>query len=301
VTVSNKAMYEKLKQLIGDEPRPTLKVHTLHRHEVAKHYKEKLEKKEFSKGLHPVGVEKAKEAKEAEVHVDFTQNPVADVLQYPWCSIGICFAQNTKTGGENVGTGALVGENFIITASSLIDWVDNEWSMQFVPAYADGNAPYGVHNVVTAHSYVPASGSNPADGYMVCKLDSSVGNQAGTFGSWASPNGSDYQSYADQTVPYSAVGYPNQTVQIEADFTLSGTQARGGSMDLDTQPAFATGHWEGGPVWTAWNNLPDTNQLTPVLVAVIWGYEQSGSNVTQINEGGTDLVYLIFWAQDNYL
>jgi hypothetical protein len=316
-------MDEKLKQLIGDEPRPKVKVHRMDRHEAKTIHKDKLGKNHLSRGFVPEGV-KVSRLQQRGIRTQFTQEPVGNVDVYPYRCIGLCVAQNYQNGYSTVGVGTLLGPDFILTETDLINWVDGEWSMTFVPAYANGNAPFGVFNVTSAHGWKPDN--SPVDSYLACQLDGSPGNTIGWFGYYSSTTGTDYQSYDygqeySTSTPYKAVGYPNRTVQIEADFTLSGTEARtGGSIDLENQPLFdQTGYWGGGPVWTEDINLNLDSSGTvasadgnpgsgesgggedAILCALIYGWGWQGSNTWQINEGGVDMTNLILWAQDQYV
>ena len=58
----------------------------------------------------------------------------------------------------------------MLTIASVVPaehWDAQEWSTQFVLAYNDGTAPFGVINVLTAYGY-RTTGNVPAD-YMACR------------------------------------------------------------------------------------------------------------------------------------
>jgi V8-like Glu-specific endopeptidase len=295
-----------LKRLVGDEPRPAVKVRRFNRSEVKNSLKksrgiENLPK--FLKASNPRGKAASDIVKKpAGVRADFEQNPVADSTQSPYSLVGICFVQSGDS--STYCTGTLVGSNVVLTAGNAIPWNSTPWYMQFIPAYNNGAAPFGVINVSQVYGYNP--NGSCTDDYLVCHLETSVGNELGWFGVYGSNQGSDYQAAGSEY--WNSVGYPNQTVQITAtNFGIdnTGTSDGGGSVDLDTQVFIQPG-WVGGPVWAQFDFNGTDGNIGPFVCGVIAG---GGISVDfwgdvsqyQVNEGGNDMVSLVLYAQDNWL
>lgn len=294
-----------LKRLLGDEPRPTVKVHRFDRHKVKNHLKKSLGTETLPKFVKATKA-KGKTAsdvveKPTGVRADFAQFPVRDSTQSPYSQIGICFVQSGDS--HTYCTGALVGENVVLTVGNAIPW-NTPWSMQFIPAYNNGDAPFGVVNVSEVYGYNP--NGSCTDDYLVCHLESPIGNELGGFGTYGSPNGSDYQEASSEF--WNSVGYPNGTVQITAtNFGIDNTNTSdgGGSIDLDTQ-IFIDAGWVGGPVWAQYPFNGTDDDDGPWICAVVAGGGLSVNfwgNISQyqVNEGGNDLVSLVRYAQDHWL
>jgi len=294
-----------LKKLVGDETRPAVVVHRFDRNEI----KDALKKSrgvetlpKFSKASIPKGKAASDVVKKPSgVKADFSQGPVPNSSQNPYCLIGICFIQSGDS--TTYFTGTLVGSNVILTAGNAIPW-GGSWSMQFIPAYNDGNAPFGVINVSQVYGYNP--NGSCTDDYLVGELDTSIGNELGWFGTYGSGNGGDYQAAGSEF--WNSVGYPNGTVQITAtNFGIdnTGTSDNDGSVDLDTQ-VFIQGGWTGGPVWAQYDFNGTDGNLGPWICGVVAGGGISvdfWGNISQyqVNEGGNDMVSLVLYAQDNWL
>lgn len=220
----------------------------------------------------------------------FIQNPVGNSSQFPYSAIGICVAQYDNN--SFYCTGTLVGSNAVLTMAGLIPaehWDANDWSMQFIPAYNNGRAPFGVINVLEAHGYKPTGLAS--DDYMVCHLDTPVGNTTGGwFNIFAS---SDTGFYRDITGSHS-VGYPSGSIQIEATHFLvnkADSYDNGGSIIAWTD-AFQDGGWSGGPLWYG---------PVPFIYAIATGTNTVETGGPQANSGGTDMENLVFYAQDHWL
>jgi V8-like Glu-specific endopeptidase len=287
-----------LKRLLGDEPRPAVTVHRFDRNEVKNSVKKsrgtetlpKVVKAFNSKGKTASDIVK----KPTGVKADFTQNPVPDSTRNPYCLVGILFVQSGDS--NTYFTGTLVGSNMVLTAGNAIPWNSTPWYMQFIPAYNNGAAPFGAINVSQVWGY-NAEGSTTND-YLVCHLETSVGNEIGWFGVYGSGSGSDYQDAGEF---WNSVGYPNATVQITAtNFGIDNTSTTDGgwSIDLDTQLFIQPG-WVGGPVWAQFPFNGTGGDDGPWICGVVAG--TSNNRQYQVNEGGNDMVSLIFYGQDNWL
>src|SRR5262249_23475996 len=120
---------------------------------------------------------------------------------YPWGCVGKVF--NSE---GNIGSGALVYGDIMVTAGHVVPWNDvhnHNWWMRFVPDYFKGSSLYGggVESYVSdVLGYEPAHVS----GYdwAICKLYNPVGNQVGYFGF----NG--YDSNWDGLNVWTVLGYP---------------------------------------------------------------------------------------------
>ncbi|KAN0093470.1 hypothetical protein V8E51_016654 [Hyaloscypha variabilis] len=321
-----------LKNLLGGEPRPAVTVHRFDRREV----KDALQKShgtetgpKFRKAFNAKGTSATDKVKKktslktaftsskllnlatrvlpitkkpSGIRTDFAQNPVPDSTQSPYCQIGICFVQSGDS--STYCTGALVGPNAVLTVGNAIPWNSTPWYMQFIPAYNNGTAPFGVINVSQVWGYNP--NGSCTDDYLVCHLETSIGNELGYFGVYGSTNGGDYQAAGSEF--WNSVGYPNQTVQITAtNFGIdnTGTSDYGGSVDLDTQ-VFIQGGWVGGPVWAQYAFNGTNGDDGPFICGVVAGGGISvdfwgNVNQYQVNEGGMDMLSLAFYAQDNWL
>lgn len=290
-----------IKRLVGDGPRPTVQVKRIDRDDIKKSLETRSTPK-VVKHFNPAAKTAPVPAKKPSgVVAQFEQNPVSNSNQYPYSVIGICFTQSGDS--STYTTGALVGPNMVLTAGNAIPW-NNDWTMQFIPAYNDGNAPFGVINVSDVYGY--NTNGSTSDDYLVCHLETSVGNEIGWFGAWGSGNGGDYQQPG---IDWNSVGYPNQTIQIGVtDFNINNTSTsdNGGSIDLDTN-VWITPGWVGGPVWSEYA-FPgiDVDDNGPHIAAVVAGGGISINfwgdvNQWQVNEGGTDMVNLVIYGQDNWL
>jgi len=296
-----------LERLVGDEPRPVVKVRRFDRHELKNSLKKSRGVEvlpQFAKPFNPKGKTTSDQVKKPTgIRADFGQGPVPDSTQYPYSLIGICFVQNHADNSNSWCTGTLVGSNMILTAGNAIPW-NNDWSMQFIPAYNSGTAPFGVVNVSQVWGYNP--NGSCTDDYLVAHLETPIGNEIGWFGTYGSGNGGDYQ--AAPSYLWNSVGYPNGTVQITTtNFGIdnTGTSDGDGSVDLDTQVFIQPG-WVGGPVWAQFDFNGTDGDLGPWVCGVVAGGGISidfWGNVSQwqVNEGGNDMVSIVLYGQDNWL
>lgn len=115
---------------------------------------------------------------------------------WPWCTIGRVFfsSQGNNFARNQSGSGVLVGQDLLLTASHLVPWgqPSGGWWMEFVPAYnlgieKDGKRePFGSSYVESVHG-VP-NVDNSVDGLdcVICKLYTPWGTAAG---GWAPGRG----------------------------------------------------------------------------------------------------------------
>ena len=179
---------------------------------------------------------------------------------YPWSSIGRVIVTET----QNFGSGALVAENILLTASHLVPWrllnSGQPFSMQFAPGFREGIAPFGTANVIDVLGFPNTTDVTSYD-FAVCRLDAPLGLSAGYLGIHFFDNVQGYLGAACQSA-----GYPqrhfnglrpmvdNSVVVRNVDLSESvNLQVNGrlvSSVELITDE-FNTPGWSGGPLLSA--------------------------------------------------
>ena len=104
---------------------------------------------------------------------------------FPWCTCGLV---ETEAGW---GSGVMIGPRHIMTASHVVVWKPNNTAgwVKFTPLKFDNSEPFGHAFATLIYSWNKADGSDQLDltegafDYVVCVLDSAVGNTTGWQGS----------------------------------------------------------------------------------------------------------------------
>ena len=218
---------------------------------------------------------------------------------WPWSTIG---RVEYFVGGQlrGWGTGTLVGQSTVITASHLVPWGQG-WAMTFSPGYRDGDGDAGRANVTLARGWKDW-GSDPSGfDLAILRLDRPLGQALGFMGSQSF---GDWDDYTDRT--WISVGYPavdNMTgtrpiVDFDIDIVdLDGDD--GFEIETDYGRAFGGG-WSGGPMW----GLIGSGGVIggdPRVIGVRSGYEADGWDpVRGVFAGGDRLVDLIRFGRTNW-
>jgi V8-like Glu-specific endopeptidase len=149
------------------------------------------------------------------IKADFDQGPITDTTKFPHSAIGVVHVQYGTT--RLYQTAVLISPNAILTTGELIpdsDWIASDWSMQFVPGFNQGAAPFGEINVTQGYGYPPgARGDSVDDDYMVFHLASPVGSTTGWFNIFSS---TDPAQYTFLSFNLFSAGYPSESSQIQA-------------------------------------------------------------------------------------
>lgn len=222
---------------------------------------------------------------------------------YPWRCIGkveVWYIVGTNWVFFGSGTGALVGDNIMVTSSHMFPWFVGSfgwgWGMKFTPAYYDGNSTYG--SGVSSWCEVGHGYSNHAQGddLIVMKLYTPLGNSLGWFGSKTYHDSWEGGNY------WTKCGYPGAVASGQRPsrimwFPIVDDDSDGAGVELEYK-ADASGGDSGGPVFGWWDNGPH-------LVGVHSGSEEEyhfpwyivKNNVAA---GGSILPNLIIWAQNHW-
>jgi hypothetical protein len=209
-------------------------------------------------------------------------------LRYPWHTVGIVFNSNGRR-----GSGVLVGPNLLLTAGHLAPWGASSWSMEFVPAYREGDRPFGSSFVQSYRGYNTAPEVSGHD-YIICKLYNPLGQALGWMGTQSWGNEDEYYRRR-----YSSSGYPGSfgtRPAVELDMGLRDIDNDSPGLELEFS---AAGHpdvspgWSGGPLW-----LPGEG---PNVVGVLSGVETDGFDPPfQVYAGGGGMVDLVRFGLDNW-
>lgn len=235
----------------------------------------------------------------------FLRKVVLNLQTYPWCTIG------KITTYDNAGTflhscsGTLVGVNLMLTASHCVPWEqpDGEWSMKFIPAYngedLSNPRPFGNAWATRCRGVRNTDDVTGLD-YVICQLDTSIGNTVGYVG-WRSSSGDDMYSNGRWT----SVGYPDdfhegQVAAVEDGIKLDDVDDEGSDGKELESYVYASFGWSGGPLF-------DIEPDWPRVVGVMSGTETEFSlwdfftATHSVSAGGTYMGQLVtygrtFWA-----
>lgn len=217
-----------------------------------------------------------------------------DPRSFPWFCVG-----RIDVSVDNValwyGTGALVGDNVVLTASHIVPWLAGSaglpWRMRFHPGY------YGTASVVGEGFYSDVEGVRgyPAgaqgEDMAVLKLYEPWGHGLGHFG---------YRTYNDdwEGWPYwTVVGYPfavgGGAFPTRQDcVTVLDDDSDGDGVELEISGDISKGN-SGGPLFGWWGN-------DPCIIGTISGSEVNWDEDNNVAAGGDALSRLIVWARNNW-
>lgn len=222
---------------------------------------------------------------------------------YPWRCVGrveVWYIIGTTWYFFGSGTGALVGDNIMVTASHMFPWFVGAlgwgWAMKFTPAYYDGSSTYGSGVYSWCERGYGYSNHDQGDDMIVMKLYTPLGNSLGWFGS------KTYHDSWEDGHYWTKCGYPGAVASGQRPsrimwFPIVDDDWDGAGLELEYK-ADSSGGDSGGPVFGWWNNGPH-------LVGVHSGGEEEyhfpwyivKNNVAA---GGSILPNLIIWAQNNW-
>jgi V8-like Glu-specific endopeptidase len=195
---------------------------------------------------------------------------------YPWR----CCGRVVTAAGQC--TGALIGPRHLLTVSHVVDWIEINGSigwLRFEPGYFEGDVFPAVH-AVEIYSYECITDTNVDDhdvasDYVVCVLDSDIGNKLGWFGS------KTYDPDWDDYTYWSHVGYPEDLAAgakpfFEGEVTVKnswrpGFLENGYGRNILIDATTSSGN-SGGPFFGWWDDGPyivgvvcAAGKLTPVI------------------------------------
>jgi V8-like Glu-specific endopeptidase len=230
------------------------------------------------------------------------QRQVFNDTTYPWRACG----RVTTPSGQ--GSGALVGPRHLLTASHVVDWTGNNTAgwLLFQPDFFDTDvfpSAYSLNVISYEQIGQPQGEYDVAEDYVVCVLDTPIGNQLGWFGARTYDDGWDGGAY------WNHVGYPGDVGNgtrpaWELFFAIKnswhpGFFESGHGMDIETFASLNHGD-SGGPVFGWWDD-------GPYIVAVV---SAEGSLAPVITDptvrtanwlaGGAPLVDLVNQVRSDY-
>jgi hypothetical protein len=217
---------------------------------------------------------------------------------YPWSA---CGRVDTSAGW---GSGVMVGPRHLLTASHVVNWGPGNtggW-LKFTPLFFDGSAPFGVAWATLIYWWNQA---NPADGinalecafdYVVCILDTAIGNITGWMGSRGystSWNGGSYWGH---------VGYPgDMSGGTRPAFHGPGVMDSTFTQSLGGRDSFGIRHrndvWpgqSGGPFFGWWDG-----EVGPHAVSTQSAQNWGGPTGPNTCGGGDPLPALVQWGLDH--
>ncbi|MGD8272030.1 MAG: trypsin-like peptidase domain-containing protein [Desulfobacterales bacterium] len=215
---------------------------------------------------------------------------------FPWST---CGRIDTAAGW---GSGVMIGPRHVMTASHVVNWASGSTAgwLKFTPLYFDGSAPFGSAYATRIYYWLQADASDLiqasecAFDYVVCVLDSRLGNTTGWMGSRGystSWNGGAYWAH---------VGYPADMAGgqrpayhgpgvMDSTFTqnVSGRSSYGIRHRNDIWPGQSGGPFFGWWAGEAWPRVVSSQS------AENWG----GTGGPNTCGGGDPLPYLINYAR----
>lgn len=217
---------------------------------------------------------------------------------FPWCT---CGKVETESGW---GSGVMIGPRHMMTASHVIVWKPGNtcgW-VKFTPLKFDSSEPFGHAFATLVYSWNKADGSdglNLTEGafdYVVCVLDTPMGNVTGWMGS------REYDTSWDGGDYWGHIGYPNdlsggtrpsfvgyQDFIDESSASLGGRTSLRIRHKIDVIPGQS-----GGPYFGFWSGEP-----WPRVVAIQSGQNLGGPGGDNTSGGGNPLSELINYARTN--
>ena len=219
-----------------------------------------------------------------------------DDTAYPWST---CGRVDTAAGW---GSGVMVGPRHLLTASHVVNWRGTNpagW-LKFTPSRFDTSEPFGSAYANTIYFFNQANGSDGIDevecafDYVVCVLDTRIGDVTGWMGSTA------YLTSWDGGAYWGHVGYPTDLASgqrpafigyeaMDSTFakSLGWRESFGIRHKIDAIP----GH-SGGPYFGWWDNEP-----CPRVVASQSAEKWGGATGPNTCAGGAPLPEMINWAR----
>lgn len=220
---------------------------------------------------------------------------------YPWRCVGKIFVWDNPNSSfpQWSGSGALVGENIVLTASHVCPWDADPWMMQFIPAYYDGISLLGTGITSYVQSIRGYRDHGQGDDMAVLKLYNPLGKNLGWFGS---------KTYSDDWEDgnyWTKCGYPGAIASGQRPskvtwFPVIDDDNDGAGVELEYKADSSPGG-SGGPVFGWWGE----NNPIPYIIGTHSGGEEEYQFPFSIIKnnlaaGGNALPKLIKWAQKNW-
>lgn len=218
---------------------------------------------------------------------------------YPWHCIGRLYVWNNAAASSPAwtGTGALVGDNVVLTASHVVPWGASSWKMKFVPAHYDGTSIYGAGMetwVSQARGYENTSNVTGWD-MATLRLSDNIGTSLGYFGT------KNYSSSWNNEPYWTHCGYagavsgtrPNWQNGIRVHDTDADSPGLEVEHDGDVTPGDSGGPlfawWDPGPYIVGTHSGDETEYHFPFSFPRV-----------NVDAGGGALNSLVRWARDNW-
>jgi V8-like Glu-specific endopeptidase len=216
---------------------------------------------------------------------------------FPWCT---CGKVETEAGW---GSGVMIGPRHMMTASHVIVWKPNNTAgwVKFTPLKFDSSEPFGHAFATRTYSWNKADPSDQLDltesafDYVVCALDSPLGNVTGWMGSRG------YDAAWDKGGYWGHIGYPNdlaggsrptfigfQDFLSEESASLGGRSSYRIHHHIDVIPGQS-----GGPYFGMWDGEP-----WPRVVGIQSSENVGGAGGDNTCGGGNPLSELINFARN---
>lgn len=216
---------------------------------------------------------------------------------FPWCT---CGKVENEAGS---GSGVMIGPRHMMTASHMVVWKPGNtcgW-IKFTPLKFDNSEPFGQAWVTKVYSWNKADGSdglNLTEGafdYVVCVLDSPMGNLTGWMGSRGYNSGWDGGNY------WGHIGYPAdlggaarpifigyQSFIDQSSASVNGHDSYRIRHEIDVFPGQS-----GGPYFGWWSG-----ESWPRVVGIQSGQNLGGAGGDNTCGGGNPLSDLINYARN---
>ncbi|MEZ5085761.1 MAG: trypsin-like serine protease [Tessaracoccus sp.] len=215
-----------------------------------------------------------------------TPNPMI----YPMCTIGIVrVSVNGKP--KHRGSGVMVGPNLLLTAGHVAPWGASNWDMEFIPAYRNGNRPFGSAWVRQYRGYNTKNNVTGHD-YAICRLYTPIGNVVGWMGARSYGKDSQYEA-----LTYMSSGYPGSygerpAVELGMRIADIDNDSPGLELEFATRKDLGPG-WSGGPLW------PGSTQ--PYVHGVLSGTEKDFLDPRRlVYAAGSPMVDLVRYGRNNW-
>lgn len=223
--------------------------------------------------------------------VIYAKRHVKNVTEYPWCTVGKIFVGKNLnfTSYHAVGTGVLVGENLVLTASNIAPWGQAGWWMRFVPAYNEGEEPFGSSYVHDLFGFTDTPGKG--DDFVICKLVDPLGKKCGWMGTQAWVEKKPYTNHY-----WDSLGYPTARMVVNQKIVIEQVKDQGEAKLLEME-YYAYAGWTGAPVWHYEDDCDD-----PTVVGVVLGTEPVPGFYEEptLAAGGIEMADLVWWALERF-
>ena len=178
---------------------------------------------------------------------------VINYSAYPFSTIGKIRIYDDIGNWFGSCSGTSVGPNLMMTASHCIPWNRGDrWAMEFIPAFNGDDMvnprPYGQAWVTQCYG-VKNVDKNTGKDYVICQLDSAIGNTIGWMGSQGSKDNDFYKRITWTSVGYPADSHSGNVQMVEEFIKLSDVDDEGSNGKELESYVYSSGGWSGGPLF----------------------------------------------------